>query len=91
MTIILDSPYGPRTFEFTKYPDSMAAFLDRCTAMYNALPAPEPAAALPEAEKSQQNETDRFTEIKKYKELLDEGIISQEEFEKKKKELLGLE
>ena len=29
-------------------------------------------------------------EIKKYKELLDEGIITQEEFEAKKKQLLGL-
>lgn len=29
-------------------------------------------------------------EIKKYKELLDEGIISTEEFEQKKKQLLGL-
>lgn len=32
---------------------------------------------------------DKFDEIRKYKELLDEGIISQEEFDKKKKELLG--
>ena len=29
-------------------------------------------------------------EIKKYKELLDSGIISQEEFDAKKKQLLGL-
>jgi len=29
-------------------------------------------------------------EIKKYKDLLDQGIISQEEFETKKKQLLGL-
>lgn len=29
-------------------------------------------------------------ELKKYKELLDEGIITQEEFETKKKQLLGL-
>lgn len=34
--------------------------------------------------------TDKFEEIKKYKNLLDEGIISQEEFENKKKELLNL-
>lgn len=33
---------------------------------------------------------DSFEEIRKYKDLLDEGIISQEEFDKKKKELLGL-
>lgn len=29
-------------------------------------------------------------ELKKYKELLDTGVITQEEFEKKKKQLLGL-
>ena len=34
--------------------------------------------------------SDNFELIKKYKNLLDEGIISQEEFEKKKKELLKL-
>ena len=42
-------------------------------------------------EKSVQNkikEKDKFEEIKKYKELLDAGIITQEEFDKKKKELL---
>ncbi len=33
---------------------------------------------------------DPIEEIKKYKELLDSGIINQEEFEKKKKELLNL-
>ena len=32
---------------------------------------------------------DKFEEIKKYKELLDSGIITQEEFDAKKKELLG--
>ena len=31
---------------------------------------------------------DKFDEIRKYKELLDDGIITQEEFETKKKELL---
>ena len=33
---------------------------------------------------------DSITEIKRYKELLDSGIITQEEFEKKKQELLNL-
>ena len=32
----------------------------------------------------------KFEEIKKYKELLDSGIITEEEFNKKKTELLGL-
>ena len=31
----------------------------------------------------------KFEEIKKYKELLDLNIITQEEFDQKKKELLG--
>lgn len=34
--------------------------------------------------------TDNADQIKKYKDLLDSGIITQEEFDKKKKELLGL-
>ena len=33
---------------------------------------------------------DKFDEVKKYKELLENGVITQEEFENKKKELLGL-
>lgn len=33
---------------------------------------------------------DPITEIKRYKELLDGGIITQEEFDKKKQELLNL-
>ena len=34
--------------------------------------------------------TSNADELKKYKELLDEGIISQEEFDAKKKQLLNL-
>ena len=36
------------------------------------------------------NKVDPYEEIKKLKILLDEGIITEEEFNKKKKELLGL-
>ncbi len=36
------------------------------------------------------NKNDNFDEIRKYKKLLDEGIITEEEFNKKKKELLNL-
>jgi hypothetical protein len=41
-------------------------------------------------EKPTKNEekVDKFAEIKKYKDLLDSGIITQEEFDKKKSELL---
>lgn len=46
----------------------------------------ENAASNPAAEVSM-SETD---EIRRYKQLLDDGIISQEEFETKKKQLLGI-
>jgi len=54
------------------------------------------ASIVAENEKNQannsnvQNTNDPITEVKRYKELLDNGIITQEEFEKKKKELLNL-
>ena len=35
-------------------------------------------------------ETSNADELKKFKELLDSGIITQEEFDAKKKQLLGL-
>lgn len=38
----------------------------------------------------QSNDTDAIEEIKKFKALLDEGIISEEEFDAKKKQLLNL-
>lgn len=34
--------------------------------------------------------SDKFAEVKKYKELMDAGIITEEEFNKKKSEILGL-
>lgn len=39
---------------------------------------------------AQNNPTSAADELRKYKELLDDGIISQEEFDQKKKQLLGL-
>ena len=38
----------------------------------------------------QQSSTDVFEEVRKFKQLLDEGIISEDEFSMKKKQLLGL-
>ena len=50
---------------------------------------PPPAAAAPApAPASAPSEVDTIEAIRKYKELLDEGIITEEEFEAKKKELL---
>lgn len=43
-----------------------------------------------EAHTVQQNKVDAFEEIRKFKQLLDEGIISEDEFNTKKKQLLGL-
>lgn len=45
-------------------------------------PAPAPAPAEPKADVTE--------ELKKYKELLDGGVITEEEFDAKKKQLLGL-
>ena len=43
-----------------------------------------------EEKKEETKKLDQFSEIRKYKELLDEGIITNEEFEKKKKSILKL-
>ena len=48
------------------------------------------ATAAPAATYSKQNEFDKVDSIVKYKELLDMGIITQEEFDAKKKQLLNL-
>ena len=37
-----------------------------------------------------ENVNDPIEEIRKYKSLLDDGIITQEEFDAKKKQLLGI-
>jgi hypothetical protein len=42
------------------------------------------------AQEEKTNELDEFDKIRKYKTLLDDGIISQEEFDKKKAELLKI-
>lgn len=52
------------------------------------LPA-EPAPVVPE-EPTEDNEVRNAQAIREYKKLLDEGIITAEEFEAKKKQLLGL-
>ena len=49
---------------------------------------PQPVVSLEEKNKPDNIEADNIEKIKKYKELLDMGIITQDEFETKKKELL---
>ena len=53
------------------------------------LPAPKGITGKGKKKKAD-GENDSFEQVKKYKELLDLGIISEEEFEQKKKELLNL-
>lgn len=50
----------------------------------------EPAAAAPAVAPAAPSASDPLEDIKKLKELLDMGAITQEEFETKKKQLLGL-
>lgn len=54
----------------------------------NAMPASAPVSPTPVA--TVQTEKSPVEQIKEYKELLDMGIITQEEFDFKKKQLLGL-
>lgn len=57
--------------------------------VYNA-PAYDDAAPAKPAEVVQPGEDDVVEQLKKYKQLLDSGIITQEEFDAKKKQLLSL-
>ena len=90
LLFVIDSPYGMRHYQFPRYQDDLIYFLDKCTAMHNALPSAEPLPTLEEAQGPLKNEFDAFAEVRKYKNLLDEGIITQDEFDAKKKELLNL-
>ena len=47
------------------------------------------STAEPASDSKPENKVDKFEEIKKYKELLDMGIITQEEFDSEKKKLFG--
>ena len=52
------------------------------------LPVPKEYKSL--ASKSTSNEASSADDLKKYKDLLDTGVISQEEFDAKKKQILGV-
>ena len=55
--------------------------------LFESKPQPNASSLKVSSESSSSSAAD---EIRKYKQLLDEGIITQEEFEQKKKQLLGL-
>ena len=42
------------------------------------------------AEQQEKSEKENIEKLKEYKKLLDDGIITQEDFDKKKQQLLGL-
>lgn len=60
------------------------------TAPTASAPAPTPPAAVAPAAAAPSNQTDYITELKKLAELRDMGIITAEDFEAKKKQLLGI-
>lgn len=55
-----------------------------------ALAKPETTVSVPAPAAGQPRSLRPVEELKKYKELLDSGVISQEEYDEKKKQLLGL-
>ena len=57
-------------------------------ATVSAAPSDDPAAVAPQP--AIDTESNNMEKLKKYKDLLDSGIITQEEFEAKKKQLLDL-
>ena len=76
-TISTKFPTG--IFEFCLFAVIVVSFVKRSTLI----------AGLPEV-KVVGNTTSNADELKKYKDLLDSGAITQEEFDEKKKQLLGL-
>lgn len=74
LTINLNSIYGRYELKVIFYPNELPRFLDECI---NAKKSNQPCNDTP------------YDVLRKYKELLDENIITQEEFEKKRNELLN--
>lgn len=56
----------------------------------NAKPDMLQAAIMKVSALQNSKKSDKFEEIRKYRQLCDDGVISEEEFKKKKKELLEL-
>lgn len=77
-------------FNMPNIPDVNLEKSDFNTSNINVYPIKEEAPIIPMNESNQEASIDVFTEIRKYKELLDEGILTEEEFSIKKKELLKL-
>ena len=70
-----------------------AASQEKNTQTYTNAPMVDPAVSSPTESKSPKQEdkkTDAINEVMLYRELLDSGVITQEEFDAKKKQLLEL-
>lgn len=86
-SIAVATSSGKIKFAFIKNRDPIhAAINDLLVKRQAQQPTPMPTPA-PVAQPAAQSAAD---ELKKYKELLDSGVITQEEFDAKKKQLLGL-
>ncbi len=91
--------YINKTYQlFPSNTDSYMTFLDLfCTMMNTKTPNPVIRESVPLADaigkavaENMKQATDTTDEIRKYKSLLDDGVITKEEFEVKKKQLLNL-
>lgn len=94
--ICLDSDAGEKTVALTNPSLETIAFLEKCMKVSNEfnrfdnIQEDLEQVQFDDIREEVQQISSDADEIRKYKNLLDEGIITQEEFEVKKKQLLGL-
>lgn len=69
---------------------SVATSVERIIEFLSDITESEDEESIEIIEKTQMNNDDEFEKIKRYKDLLDQGILTQDEFDKKKQELLKL-
>ena len=74
----------------TQQMQDMQAQMDQMQAQMAAQPAPAPAAPAPAAPAAAGGMDDITAQLTQLKSLVDQGILTQEEFEAKKKQLLGI-
>lgn len=69
---------------------SVATSVERIIEFLSDITESEDEESIEIIEETQMNNDDEFEKIKRYKDLLDRGILTQDEFDKKKQELLKL-
>ncbi len=85
--VAVSTAEGTTKFLLIKNADAVCAAINGLVGGEAAAPA---VAEAPVAENAPVAAADPVAELKRYKELLDNGVITQEEFDAKKKQLLGL-